>query len=289
MGRKFGGDLLRCVCRAATAATRATCARGVCGTRSWRGGGTRACSGRRACSRRATCRAHSCRTTSSCGCAPASHLVHELQRRLSSVVASHSHSGFKESVAPSTSQRLWFQRSALSPSMLQRMHESPCAPRLAKAVVAASVSHRTRVQLGERVRQDWETRCKAAGPGGPHEGRVDGLTVRVVNITEKAVEVKPQFRAQFDRCPSHFKFKQKVILLFQAIEGVDVLLFIVFVQVFPLYFPPPMHHYVCRPCCRVACLARDSAVSPCTCSTFTHHRCWVDARSIRCAGGGSPR
>ena len=109
-----------------------------------------------------------------------------------------------------------------------------------------------RVQLGERVRQDWETRCKAAGPGGPHEGRVDGLTVRVVNITEKAVEVKPQFRAQFDRCPSHFKFKQKVILLFQAIEGVDVLLFIVFVQVPPPSLPPAMRHYVCRPCCRVA-------------------------------------
>lgn len=86
------------------------------------------------------------------------------------------------------------------------------------------------VQLGERIQQDWETRCAAAGAGAPPEARVDGLTVRVVNITEKAVEVKPQFRAQFDNYPSHFKFKQKVILLFQAIEGVDVLLFIVFVQ-----------------------------------------------------------
>jgi hypothetical protein len=86
------------------------------------------------------------------------------------------------------------------------------------------------VQLGERIAQDWETRCAAVGAGASPEARIDGLTVRVVNITEKAVEVKPQFKAQFEGCPSHFKFKQKVILLFQTIEGVDVLLFIVFVQ-----------------------------------------------------------
>jgi hypothetical protein len=65
--------------------------------------------------------------------------------------------------------------------------------------------------------------------------RIEGLTVRTVNVTDKAVEVKPLFRQQFaaEGYPSHFQFRQKVLLLFQAIEGVDVLLFIVFVQARP--------------------------------------------------------
>jgi hypothetical protein len=88
------------------------------------------------------------------------------------------------------------------------------------------------VQLAGRVDQDWQQRCAAASDK-PLPPRIEGLTVRVVNVTHKAAEVKPQFKAHFQESgyPEYFKFKQKVILLFQTIEGVDVLLFIVYVQV----------------------------------------------------------
>ena len=91
------------------------------------------------------------------------------------------------------------------------------------------------VQVQQRLAQDHGARCAAARAAGAPEPPAippGELTVRVVNITDKVAEVKPQFREHFGKggCASHFKFKQKVLLLFQAIEGVDVLLFIVFVQ-----------------------------------------------------------
>lgn len=87
------------------------------------------------------------------------------------------------------------------------------------------------VQIGERVAED--TRMRRAGAGDAEAPRIEGLTVRVVNITDKVAEVKTQFQRHFGQAggyPDHFPFKQKVLLLFQTIEGVDVLLFIVYVQ-----------------------------------------------------------
>ena len=97
--------------------------------------------------------------------------------------------------------------------------------------------------MAERVAEDARLR-RAAAPGAPDGDalRIDGLTVRVVNITDKVAEVKTQFQRHFGQAgyPDHFPFKQKVLLLFQTIEGVDVLLFIVYVQArSPLPVSPP--------------------------------------------------
>lgn len=70
---------------------------------------------------------------------------------------------------------------------------------------------------------------------------VTGLTVRAVNITRKETEVKPKYYEAFHQThsyPQRFPFTQKVILVFQQIEGVDVLIFVVYVQV---CVPAPCH------------------------------------------------
>jgi E1A/CREB-binding protein len=90
------------------------------------------------------------------------------------------------------------------------------------------------LQLHECVINDWQSRQQQQlDPSELDTLRIEGLTVRVVNITDKVVEVKPTFADHLKAVgyPTHFPYKQKVILLFQTIEGVDVLLFIVYVQV----------------------------------------------------------
>lgn len=82
-----------------------------------------------------------------------------------------------------------------------------------------------------------DLRQRKAASAGAQVQIVDGLTIRVINITLKAVDVKQKYLKTFSShgYPAHFPYKQKVILLFQRIEGVDVLLFIVYVQVRHLF------------------------------------------------------
>lgn len=75
---------------------------------------------------------------------------------------------------------------------------------------------------------------KSAANGGPIPPMVENLTVRAVNITRKETETKPKYYEAFHQThsyPQRFPFTQKVILVFQQIEGVDVLIFVVYVQV----------------------------------------------------------
>jgi E1A/CREB-binding protein len=62
---------------------------------------------------------------------------------------------------------------------------------------------------------------------------VADLHVRVVQSTEKTAETKPQFEAHYSSThnyPRAFKYRQKVMCLFQQVEGVDVLLFCMYVH-----------------------------------------------------------
>jgi E1A/CREB-binding protein len=61
---------------------------------------------------------------------------------------------------------------------------------------------------------------------------VNEIVIRVVNSTNKKCHVKPRFLETFktSKYPPNFGFKQKVLLLFQKIEGFDVMLFCMYVQ-----------------------------------------------------------
>jgi len=60
----------------------------------------------------------------------------------------------------------------------------------------------------------------------------EGLCIRVVNNVVKLNEVKPQFADTFaaQGYPRAFEYKQKVLLLFQELEGVDMCLYCLYLQ-----------------------------------------------------------
>lgn len=70
---------------------------------------------------------------------------------------------------------------------------------------------------------------------------VSGLTVRVVNNVDKKNEVKPNFAKEFcqDGRADAYIYKQKVILLFQEVEGVDMCLFCMYMQEYGDNCPAP--------------------------------------------------
>lgn len=55
----------------------------------------------------------------------------------------------------------------------------------------------------------------------------EGLTIRVINNVIKKCEVKPKYYEAFrgDGYPEAFIYRQRVIILFQKIDGVDVALY----------------------------------------------------------------
>lgn len=91
-----------------------------------------------------------------------------------------------------------------------------------------------------------ELQLRAAGQGKsvheipPHE-RVEGLTVRVVCSGMKKCETKPKFYETFqsEHYPSEFPYRQRVLVLFQNLDGVDVCLFCMYVQEYGRDSPPP--------------------------------------------------
>jgi hypothetical protein len=69
-----------------------------------------------------------------------------------------------------------------------------------------------------------------------------GLTVRVVNNVDRRSEVKPRFAEAFCAArgfPDAFLYKQKVVLLFQQIDGVDMCLYCLYLQEYGENAAPP--------------------------------------------------
>lgn len=61
----------------------------------------------------------------------------------------------------------------------------------------------------------------------------EGLTIRVINNVMKQVDVKPRFSELFEseQYPKSFPYRQKVVLMTQKIDGVDVCLYCFYLQV----------------------------------------------------------
>lgn len=83
-----------------------------------------------------------------------------------------------------------------------------------------------------------------AAQGKPlHEvAKPEPLTVRMINSVMKKCEVKPRFHETFgptDGYPGEFGYRQKVLLLFQSLDGVDVCLFCMYVQEYGKDCPAP--------------------------------------------------
>ena len=93
-----------------------------------------------------------------------------------------------------------------------------------------------------------ERRARAAASGKKLEEvpTAEGLTIRVVNNMVKKCEVKGKFGDSFkaDGYPAEFPYRQKVILLFQNIDGVEVNLYCMYVQEYGADCPAPNRNCV---------------------------------------------
>ncbi|KAG2482629.1 hypothetical protein HYH03_018437 [Edaphochlamys debaryana] len=90
--------------------------------------------------------------------------------------------------------------------------------------------------ITERLNRELEKeRLRRAEQHGKQPHEVQGpepLTVRMINSVIKKCEVKPKFHETFqaEAYASEFPYRQKVLLLFQSLDGVDVCLFCMYVQ-----------------------------------------------------------
>lgn len=76
--------------------------------------------------------------------------------------------------------------------------------------------------------------------------KAEGLTIRVINNVIKKCEVKPKFYDAFrgDGFAEAFIYRQRVIILFQKLDGVDVALYCMYVQEYGNDCPAPNRNVV---------------------------------------------
>jgi len=84
-------------------------------------------------------------------------------------------------------------------------------------------------------------RAKSVGKKPSEVPTAEGLTVRIVSVTDKVFSTMPKFFKQFEKdgCASELKYRCKILLLFQKVEGVDLCLFCMYVQEYGNDCPDP--------------------------------------------------
>ena len=121
----------------------------------------------------------------------------------------------------------------------------PQAMLTAKDLPRCRLSDVLEERLNDAIKKERNARANAMNVDPSTLETVSGLTVRIVSNVEKTHEVKPKFAETFCReqegksYSNIFKYKQKVILLFQEVDGVDMCLFCIYVQEYGDDCPAP--------------------------------------------------
>lgn len=123
----------------------------------------------------------------------------------------------------------------------QRIEMRPQAMLEAKDLPQCNLSMLLEKRVVTALQVERVARAKAQGKPVQEIPTAEGMTIRVINNVQKRCEVKPKFGDTFaqDGYPSEFPYRQKVILLMQNLDGVDVCLFCMYVQEYGEDCPPP--------------------------------------------------
>ncbi|GAB4815528.1 hypothetical protein N2152v2_002574 [Parachlorella kessleri] len=119
--------------------------------------------------------------------------------------------------------------------------ERPQAMLSARDLPRCDLSDLLEARLERTLQEERLQRATALGVPVEQVPTAEGLTVRVVNNVVKKNEVKMRFFDAFknDGYPEAFLYKQKVILLFQNIDGVDLCLYCLYMQEYGEEAPEP--------------------------------------------------
>lgn len=121
--------------------------------------------------------------------------------------------------------------------------ERPQAMLTARDLAKCDLSQALEERLDRSLKLERDRRAAAAGiPAEQVASAVGTLTVRVINNVNKRCEVKPLFASSFSGAegyPLSFPYRQKVILLFQHLDGVDLCLYCLYVQEYGEDAPAP--------------------------------------------------
>lgn len=123
----------------------------------------------------------------------------------------------------------------------------PQAMLTAKDLPKCRLSDVLEERIAKAVRAEKEARAKAAGTTVDQVQDYPELCIRVVNNVEKKVDVTPLFAKEF--CTGNgradaYLYRQKVVLLFQKINGVDICLYCLYVQEYGDNCPAPNNRVV---------------------------------------------
>ncbi|XP_054786939.1 uncharacterized protein LOC129293164 [Prosopis cineraria] len=116
----------------------------------------------------------------------------------------------------------------------------------AKDLPRTKLSDHIEKRLFSRLEHERAHKAKVEGKNVDEISGAEKLTVRVVQSVEKQLKVKREFLDILcgENYPPEFPYTSKVILLFQNIEGVDMCIYVVFVQEFGSECGHPNHRSV---------------------------------------------
>ncbi|KAK2080334.1 hypothetical protein QBZ16_000187 [Prototheca wickerhamii] len=119
--------------------------------------------------------------------------------------------------------------------------ERPQAMLAAADLPRCDLSDAIEARLRRTLGEERAPRAAAQGVDPAQLPAAEGLTVRVVNNVVKKNEVRQRFLDAFrhEGCPEAFSYRQKVVLLFQTVDGVDLCLYCLYVQEYGDDAPEP--------------------------------------------------
>ena len=124
---------------------------------------------------------------------------------------------------------------------IKQITNRPQAMLEAKDLAKTKLSDFLELRLSKFLTHERQVRATALGKKVVDCPTAEGLTIRIVNSNDKLFSVLPNFYKHFekDKVAGEMKYRSKILLLFQKVDGVDLCLFCMYVQEYDKDCPEP--------------------------------------------------